>query len=140
MDDSIMRTAQDLSEKLVRNLRMFSDSVDENVVIGTRPHGTKMKTNFVISLNHKKYAIITKFQFSAGSVDFKLPYEAISLAFSVRASEDIDEGFIILGGTGYSKGMLKFMLDDIQNWIDLGKEIKIIVLEDFIRQLRTRKI
>jgi hypothetical protein len=140
MDDSIMRTAQDLSEKLVRNLRMFSDSVDENVVIGTRPHGTKMKTNFVISLNHKKYAIITKFQFSAGSVDFKLPYEAISLAFSVRASEDIDEGFIILGGTGYSKGMLKFMLDDIQNWIDLGKEIKIIVLDDFIRQLRTRKI
>jgi hypothetical protein len=140
MDDSIMRNAQDLSEKLVRNLRMFSDSVDENVVIGTRPHGTKMKTNFVMSLNHKKYAIITKFQFSAGSVDFKLPYEAISLAFSVRASEDIDEGFIILGGTGYSKGMLKFMLDDIQNWIDLGKEIKIIVLDDFIRQLRTRNI
>ena len=93
-----------------------------------------------MSLNHKKYAIITKFQFSAGSVDFKLPYEAISLAFSVRASEDIDEGFIILGGTGYSKGMLKFMLDDIQNWIDLGKEIKIIVLDDFIRQLRTRNI
>jgi len=119
---------------------MFCDSVNENVVIGTRPHGTKMKSNFVISLNHQKYALITKFQFSAGSVDFKLPYEAISLAFSVAASEDIDKGVLILGGTGYSKGMLKFMLDDIHDWIDLGKEVKIIDYDDFVRLLRAGEI
>jgi len=134
------RTAQDLTNKLIRNLNMFSDSLRENTVIGIRPHGTKMKCNFLISVNEKKYAVITKFQFSAGSVDFKLPYEAISLAYSVQASESLDGGFLILGGTGYSKGMLNFMLHDIQSWINLGHAVRILTLDDFISMLRARSL
>ena len=134
------RTAQDLTDKLIRNLKMFSDSLSENTVIGIRPHGTKMKCNFLVSVNEKQYAVITKFQFSAGSVDFKLPYEAISLAYSVQASENLDGGFLILGGTGYSKGMLNFMLHDIQSWINLGHNIRILTLDDFISVLRARNL
>ena len=99
-----------------------------------------MKCNFLVSVNEKQYAVITKFQFSAGSVDFKLPYEAISLAYSVQASEVLDGGFLILGGTGYSKGMLNFMLHDIHSWINLGHNIRILTLDDFISILRARNL
>ena len=84
-------------------------------MIGRRPHGPLYKASHTFRLNGKSYAVVCKFQNTARSVDFILnTYEIISLANSVENSDKIQKGFLVLGGYGYSKGMLNFVLNDMR--------------------------
>ena len=131
---------QELIDALERNLAKFTTEVSKSVEIGIRPHGTKYSASYLFKLNSINYAIVCKFQNTGGSVDFKLPYELISLANSVNNSEYISYGLLILGGSGYGKGMLKFITKDIHFWVNIGNNTRAMLIEDFIHRLRNNNL
>ena len=131
---------QDLIDALERNLAKFATGVNKNVEIGFRPHGTKYSASYLFTLNSINYAIVCKFQNTGGSVDFKLPYELISLANSVAKSDYISHGLLILGGSGYGKGMLKFITKDIHSWVNLDNTTRALLIDDFIHRLRNNEL
>jgi hypothetical protein len=131
---------QKMIDALERNLEKFSTDVNKHVNIGFRPHGTKYSASYVFTLGLKKFAVVSKFQNTGGSVDFKLPYELISLANCVNNSESISQGYLILGGLGYGKGMLKFITQDVEEWINIGKYTKALLFEDFLHKLRNNQL
>ena len=122
---------------LFRNLEKFSEDIQSNTVIGRRPHGPLYKASHTFRLNGKSYAVVCKFQNTAGSVDFKLPYEIISLAYSVENSDKIQKGFLVLGGYGYSKGMLNFVLNDMHDWLNITHDVEILLFDEFVKRLRS---
>jgi len=132
--------AVSLKMKVHRNLKKYMDGVQEEVLIGVRPHGTKYKSNFMFSHESKNYAVICKFQFSQGSVDFKIPYEVISLAHCIESSQDLHGGFLVLAGHGYSKGMRQFILGALSEWINVPQSLSIITYDDFVKRIRARDL
>lgn len=129
-----------LKSKVHRNLKKYMHNVTEDHEIGLRPHGTKYKSNFMFSHESKNYAVVCKFQFSHGSVDFKIPYEAISLAHCITSSTDLHGGFIVLSGNGYSKEMKRFLLRDLRKWIVVPPTLIITTYEDFIKRVRSHEL
>ena len=125
---------------LRRNLEKFSDDLQSNRVIGHRPHGPAYKASHTFSIGEICYAVVSKFQNTTGSVDFKLPYEVISLAHSVETNNAIQKGFLILGGYGYSKGMLNFVLNDLHDWLNITTDVEIVLFDDFVRRLRSSNL
>jgi hypothetical protein len=122
---------------LFRNLEKFSEDIQSNTVIGRRPHGPLYKASHTFVQEGKSYAVVCKFQNTTGSVDFKLPYEIISLAHSVENNDEIQKGFLVLGGYGYSKGMLNFVLNDLHDWLNITSDVEIFLFDDFVRNLRS---
>ena len=130
--------AVSLKSKVHRNLKKYMSDVHEEVEIGARPHGTRYRSNFMFSHDSKNYAVICKFQFSQGSVDFKIPYEVISLAHCIVSSEELHGGFLVLAGNGYSKGMKQFLLENLGEWINVPQSLTIITYDDFVKRIRAR--
>ena len=129
-----------LKSKVHRNLKKYMHNVVGDHEIGLRPHGTKYKSSFMFSHESKNYAVVCKFQFSHGSVDFKIPYEVISLAHCITSSTDLHGGFIVLGGNGYSKEMKRFLLGDLRKWIVVPPTLIITTYEDFIKRVRSHNL
>jgi hypothetical protein len=127
----------DLRRIMRRNLEKFSDDVQSNRVIGHRPHGPAYKATHTFTIKGTSYAVVSKFQNTTGSVDFKLPYEVISLAHSVETNNEIQKGFLVLGGQGYSKGMLNFVLNNLHDWLNITTDVEILMFDDFIGRLRS---
>ena len=122
---------------LHRNLEKFSKDLRSDRVIGHRPHGPAYKASHTFSIEGKCYAVVSKFQNTSGSVDFKLPYEVISLAHSIETNDEIQKGFLVLGGYGYGRGMLNFVLNDLHNWLNITTNVEIILFHDFLKRLRS---
>ena len=129
-----------LKSKVHRNLKKYMENVVEESEIGSRPHGTKYKSSFIFSHESKNYAVVCKFQFSQGSVDFKIPYEVISLAHCITSSPHLHGGFLVLAGNGYSKGMKQFILSDLRDWIVVPPTLVITTYDDFIRRVRSHNL
>ena len=129
-----------LKSKIHRNLKKYMGNVVEESVIGSRPHGTKYKSSFMFSHESKNYAVVCKFQFSQGSVDFKIPYEVISLSHCICSSPNLHGGFLVLAGQGYSKGMRQFILGELGGWINVPPTLKIVTYHDFVSLIRSQNL
>lgn len=58
-----------------------------------------------------------KFQASAGTVEEKLAYEVIKLLHTMGEDPRYRRAWLVLGGQGWSKGMLAFMRDEMPKWV-----------------------
>lgn len=111
-----------------------SYAVQKQVVVGTKPCGGKHKADIVaMRPNGSKFLVSLKWQQTAGSAEEKVPFEVIKLLHTLRENASYDKAYIVIGGDGFSAGLVEFYLsEEFRSYIRESQKIEILTLNDVI--------
>ena len=111
-----------------------SYAVEKQQVVGTKPGGGRHKADIVgMRPNGSKFLVSLKWQQTAGSAEEKIPFEVIKLLHALRENRDFDKAYIVVGGDGFSAGLVDFYLsEEFRSYIRESEKIEILTLTDVI--------
>lgn len=111
-----------------------SYAVEKQQVVGTKPGGGRHKADIVgMRPNGTKFLVSLKWQQTAGSAEEKIPFEVIKLLHALRENRDFDKAYIVVGGDGFSAGLVDFYLsEEFRSYIRESEKIEILTLTDVI--------
>lgn len=111
-----------------------SYAVEKQQVVGTKPGGGRHKADIVgMRPNGTKFLVSLKWQQTAGSAEEKIPFEVIKLLHALRENREFDKAYIVVGGDGFSAGLIDFYLsEEFRSYIRESEKIEILTLTDVI--------
>lgn len=111
-----------------------SYAVQKQVHVGTKPGGGRHKADIVaMRPNGSKFLVSLKWQQTAGSAEEKVPFEVIKLLHTLRECPAYDKAYIVIGGDGFSAGLVEFYLsEEFRSYIRESQKIEILTLNDII--------
>lgn len=109
-----------------------SYAVEKQVVVGTKPGGGKHRADLVgMRPNGTRFLVSLKWQQTAGSAEEKVPYEVIKLLHALRENPSYDKAYIVIGGSGFTSGLVAFYLsEEFRSYIRESEKIEILTLND----------
>ncbi len=128
------RTGSTLEVTVEAVLLNNSYAVQKQQNAGTKPGGGRHKVDLVgMRPNGTKFLVSLKWQQTAGSAEEKIPFEVIKLLHALRENTDYDKAYIVIGGDGFSPGLVEFYLsDEFRSYIRESQKIEILTLNDVI--------
>jgi hypothetical protein len=111
-----------------------SYAVTKQQIVGSKPGGGRHKADLVgMRPNGSKFLVSLKWQQTAGSAEEKVPFEVIKLLHTLRENPQYDKAFIVIGGDGFSAGLVEFYLsEEFRSYIRESEKIEILTLNDLI--------
>ena len=111
-----------------------SYAVQKQQIVGTKPGGGRHKADIVgMRPNGSKFLVSLKWQQTAGSAEEKVPFEVIKLLHALRENPDFDKAYVVIGGDGFSAGLVEFYLSpEFRSYIRESQHIEILTLNDVI--------
>jgi hypothetical protein len=112
-----------------------SYAVQKQVAVGTKPGGGRHKADIVaMRPNGSKFLVSLKWQQTAGSAEEKIPFEVIKLLHTLRENPAVyDKAYIVIGGDGFSAGLVEFYLSpEFRSYIRESEKIELLTLNDVI--------
>lgn len=111
-----------------------SYAVEKQQIVGTKPGGGRHKADIVgMRPNGTKFLVSLKWQQTAGSAEEKIPFEVIKLLHALRENRQFDKAYIVVGGDGFSAGLVDFYLsEEFRSYIRESEKIEILTLNDVI--------
>jgi hypothetical protein len=74
-----------------------------------------------------------KWQQTAGSAEEKIPFEVIKLLHALRENQAYDKAYIVVGGDGFTPGLVEFYLsEEFRSYVRESEKIEILTLNDVI--------
>ncbi len=128
------RTGSTLEVTVEAVLRNNSYAVQKQVIVGSKPGGGKHKADLLgMRPNGSKFLVSLKWQQTAGSAEEKVPFEVIKLLHTLRENDAFDKAYIVIGGDGFSAGLVEFYLSgEFRTYICESQKIEILTLNDII--------
>lgn len=128
------RTGSTLEVTVEAVLLNNSYAVQKQQVVGTKPGGGRHKVDLVgMRPNGSKFFVSLKWQQTAGSAEEKIPFEVIKLLHALRENAEYDKAYIVVGGDGFSSGLVEFYLSqEFRSYIRESEKIEILTLNDVI--------
>jgi len=128
------RTGSTLEVTVEAVLLNNSYAVQKQQIVGTKPGGGRHKADLVgMRPNGSKFLVSLKWQQTAGSAEEKIPFEVIKLLHALRENPAYDKAYIVVGGDGFSPGLVEFYLsDEFRSYIRESEKIEILTLNDVI--------
>jgi hypothetical protein len=108
--------------------------------IGNTPRGSRHFIDIVAARNDEsRFLVSLKWQQQGGSAEEKVPFEVIKLLYALRHSDGaFDKAYIVLGGDGWSEGLVAFYQSaDFRSFITDAHLIEILTLNEIIRRANT---
>ena len=112
-----------------------SYAVTKQHIVGTKPGGGRHRVDLVgMRPNGSKFLVSLKWQQTAGSAEEKVPFEVIKLLHALRENPSVyDKAYIVIGGDGFSSGLVEFYLsDEFRSYVRESEKIEILTLNDVI--------
>lgn len=111
-----------------------SYAVSKQQIVGTKPGGGRHKADLVgMRPNGSKFLVSLKWQQTAGSAEEKVPFEVIKLLHALRENVEYDKAYIVIGGSGFSQGLVDFYLsEEFRSYVRESEKIEILTLNDII--------
>lgn len=128
------RTGSTLEVTVEAVLLNNSYAVQKQQLVGTKPGGGRHKVDLVgMRPNGSKFLVSLKWQQTAGSAEEKIPFEVIKLLHALRENPGYDKAYIVVGGDGFSTGLVEFYLsEEFRSYIRESEKIEILTLNDVI--------
>ena len=128
------RTGSTLEVTVEAVLLNNSYAVQKQQIVGTKPGGGRHKVDLVgMRPNGSKFFVSLKWQQTAGSAEEKIPFEVIKLLHALRENAEYDKAYIVVGGDGFSSGLVEFYLSqEFRSYIRESEKIEILTLNDVI--------
>ena len=128
------RTGSTLEVTVEAVLLNNSYAVQKQQLVGTKPGGGRHKVDLVgMRPNGSKFLVSLKWQQTAGSAEEKIPFEVIKLLHALRENAGYDKAYIVVGGDGFSPGLVEFYLsEEFRSYIRESQKIEILTLNDVI--------
>lgn len=128
------RTGSTLEVMVEAVLLKNSYAVIKQQIVGTKPGGGRHKVDLVgMRPNGSKFLVSLKWQQTAGSAEEKVPFEVIKLLHALRENSAFDKAYIVVGGDGFSPGLVQFYLsEEFRSYIRESEKIEILTLNDVI--------
>ena len=124
------RTGQVLEMMVLPALEMGGYFVEKQVRLGERLGGGKHYADILATKGDESIVVSLKWQQSSGTAEQKVPYEYMCLANAVNLHEDVARGYIVIGGTGWTKD--SFFTGDLKNWVNNDANIQVLRLDSFV--------
>lgn len=112
-----------------------SYAVRKQHVVGSKPGGGRHKADIVgMRPNGSQFLVSLKWQQTTGSAEEKIPFEVIKLLHTLRENpQTYDKAYIVVGGDGFSAGLVEFYLsEEFRSYIQGSQKIEILTLNDLI--------
>jgi len=93
---------------------------NRQVDVGIKPGGGKHRVDWELSDkadSNVRGLISCKFQSTSGTAEEKIAYEVIKLLHAMKEDPRYVKSWIVMGGAGWSPGMLKFVHEHMPEWI-----------------------
>jgi hypothetical protein len=90
------------------------------VNVGDKPGGGKHRIDWeLVDKNDENVRglVSCKTQSTSGTAEEKIAYEVIKLLYSMKIDSRYQHGWIVLGGTGWSHSMKKFVESELKHWV-----------------------
>jgi hypothetical protein len=128
------RTGSTLEVTVEAVLLNNSYAVQKQQNVGTKPGGGRHKVDLVgMRPNGSQFLVSLKWQQTAGSAEEKIPFEVIKLLHALRENPQYDKAYIVIGGNGFTTGLVDFYLsDEFRTYIRESQKIEILTLNDVI--------
>ncbi len=104
-------------------------------IVGSKPGGGRHKADIVgMRPNGSQFLVSLKWQQTTGSAEEKIPFEVIKLLHALRENPSVfDKAYIVVGGDGFTAGLVEFYLsDEFRSYIRDSHKIEILTLNDVI--------
>lgn len=118
-------------------------TVEEQRNIGMTPRGSRHIVDIVGTReNGTKFLVSLKWQQIGGSAEEKVPFEVIKLLHTMRASNGaFDKAYIVLGGDGWSDGLVAFYQSaEFRSFIHDADRIDIVTLNEVMRRANLQQL
>lgn len=110
--------------------------VKRQSTVSIKPGGGKHRIDYeLIDINDSdtRGLISCKFQSKSGTAEEKIAYEVIKLLHTMSIDSRYKHSWIIMGGTGWSPNMIKFVKKDLSNWIpNMKSRITILSTDELL--------
>ncbi len=129
------KTGSTLEASVEAVLLNNSYAVRKQVIVGSKPGGGRHKADLVgMRPNGSQFVISLKWQQTTGSAEEKIPFEVIKLLHTLRENPAVyDKAYIVVGGDGFSAGLVEFYLSqEFRSYIRESEKIEILTLTDVI--------
>jgi hypothetical protein len=111
--------------------------IEKQKDVGTRPSGGRHKVDIAVTRpSGTKFLMSLKWQQVGGTTEEKIPYEIIKLLHGLRENGGAyDKAYILLGGDGWSSGMVNFYLSEqFRSYIRGSERIEVLLMNDAIKR------
>jgi hypothetical protein len=129
------RTGSTLEVSVEAVLLNNSYAVRKQQVVGSKPGGGRHKVDIVgMRPNGTQFLVSLKWQQTAGSAEEKIPFEVIKLLHTLRENPTLyDKAYIVVGGDGFTVGLVQFYLSpEFRSYIRESEKIEILTLSDMM--------
>lgn len=129
------KTGSTLEASVEAVLLNNSYAVEKQIVVGSKPGGGRHRADLVgMRPNGTRFLVSLKWQQTTGSAEEKIPFEVIKLLHTLRENEGrYDHAYIVVGGDGFSQGLVEFYLSpEFRSYIREGERVEILTLNELI--------
>jgi hypothetical protein len=131
------RSGSTLEAAIKAALQNNGFGVEEQKFIGIRPDGGRHKVDLAVTRPNKtKFLISLKWQQVPGTAEEKVFFEVIKMLHAIRESGGLyDKAYIVLGGGGFSEGMLNFYASEqYRTYIVDCEKIDVLIMDEAIKR------
>jgi hypothetical protein len=106
--------------------------------VGLKPDGREFKVDWELidELDQSQRAIVLcRFKEQSGSTEDKLPFDVIKILSLMKSDSRYKRGWIVLGGSGWTKSLVDFYKSNLKEWIpNMSDSVRIVsTLEELSR-------
>ena len=106
-------------------------------MVGEKPGGGKHRIDWEIfsTVDPSNRGLIScKFQQTSGTAEEKIAYEVIKLLHTMKIDSRYKHGWIVMGGKGWSAGILNFVKKELPFYLPLMQgKVTIVSTDEFIQ-------
>jgi hypothetical protein len=103
-----------------RSCEKFNMNANSQVNIGEKPGGGKHRIDWELvdkDDDNLRGLVSCKTQSTSGTAEEKIAYEVIKLLHTMKIDSRYHHAWIVLGGTGWSHSMKKFVQNELRHWV-----------------------
>ena len=107
-----------------RSCEKFNMKAVPQVSVGEKPGGGKHRIDWELIDNSNpeiRGLVSCKTQTTSGTAEEKIAYEVIKLLHTMKIDSRYQHSWIVLGGTGWSHSMKKFIDTELVSWVPAMK-------------------
>ena len=119
-----------------RSCEKYSLEAKSQQTIGAKPGGGNHRIDYELiskSDPNLRGLLSCKIQNTSGTAEEKIAYEVIKLLHAMKVDTRYKHAWIVMGGSGWSNGIRKFVNEELVNWIpEMRNKVTILTTDELI--------
>ena len=107
-----------------RAARKYGYDTNQHALVGIKPGGGRHVVDWELTDRNdpdRRGLVSCKYQGTSGTAEEKIAYEVIKLLHAMDMNPIYKHAWLVMGGTGWSPGMIEFVKNHLFEWIPSAK-------------------